>query len=85
MRREKRGKNKLRGRRGALASILVIALSACSPDGDANPDIFVDKDGNVLWNGQPITCMELNARFRAGSETKTEYPCDIFGRVSTEQ
>jgi hypothetical protein len=69
----------------ALATTFVVVLSACSPDADANPDIFITKEGNVLWNGEPITCMELNARFRAGSETKTEYPCDIFGRVSTGQ
>ena len=69
----------------ARATILVIALAACSPDGDANPDIFITKEGNVLWNGEPISCLELNARFRAGSQTKTEYPCDIFGRVDTGQ
>jgi len=67
---------------GALATILVIALSACSPDSDANPDIFITKEGDVLWNGERISCEELNARFRAKSATQTEYPCDIFGRVS---
>ena len=71
--------------RGTLAAILIIVLTACSPETDANPDIFITKDGNVLWNGEPISCMELNARFRAGSQIKTEYPCDIFGRVSVEQ
>ena len=70
---------------GALATILVIALAACSPESDANPNIFVTKEGDVLWNGEPISCMELNARFRAKSATKTEYPCDIFGRVSPGQ
>ena len=70
---------------GALAIALVIALSACSPDQDANPDVFITKEGDVLWNGEPISCMELNARFRAKSATKTEYPCDIFGRVSVGQ
>lgn len=69
----------------ALATILVTALAACSPDAEATPDIFITKEGNVLWNGEPISCVELNARFRAGSELKTEYPCDIFGRVSVEQ
>ena len=69
----------------ALARILVIALAACSRGSDANPDIFVTKEGDVLWNGDRISCMELNARFRAKSATATEYPCDIFGRVSTGQ
>ena len=67
---------------GARATILVIALAACSPESDANPDIFITKEGDVLWNGDPISCMELNARFRAKSATATEYPCDVFGRVS---
>ena len=71
--------------RGPFAAIVAIALAACSPDADATPDIFVTKDGNVLWNGEPITCDELNARFRAGSELRPQYPCDIFGRVSVEQ
>jgi hypothetical protein len=70
---------------GALAAILAIALSACSPEADANPDIFVTKEGDVLWNGERISCLELNARFRAKSATSTEYPCDIFGRVNTGQ
>ena len=69
-----------------LAPTLVIALAACSPaPSDAKPDIFITKEGNVLWNGQPITYDELNARFRAGSESRPQYPCDIFGRVSTGQ
>jgi hypothetical protein len=70
---------------GALATILVIALSACSPESDATPDIFIIKEGGVLWNGEPISCDELNARLRAGSESRPQYPCDIFGRVSAGQ
>jgi hypothetical protein len=68
------------------ATIFVLALVACSPaPSDAKPDIFVTKEGNVLWNGQPISCPELNARFRAGSESRPQYACDIFGRVDTGQ
>lgn len=70
---------------GAFAAILAIALAACSPESDAAPDVFITKEGDVFWNGDPISCMELNARFRAGSQTETEYPCDIFGRVSVGQ
>lgn len=71
---------------GALAAAtLFIALAACSPESDAEPDIFITKEGDVLWNGEPISCMELNARFRAGSESRPQYPCDIFGRVSAGQ
>lgn len=70
---------------GALAAFLAIALAACSRESDANPDIFITKEGDVLWNGEPISCGELNARFRAKSATQTEYPCDIFGRVSPGQ
>ena len=68
-----------------VAATLVFTLAACSPESDARPDIFITKDGNVLWNGQPITCDELNARFRAGSEIRPQYPCDIFGRVDNSQ
>jgi hypothetical protein len=72
--------------RFSLAVIKALALlAACSPESDARPDIFITKDGNVLWNGQPITCDELNARFRAGSEIRPQYPCDIFGRVDNSQ
>jgi hypothetical protein len=69
----------------AVATTLVFALAACSPESDARPDIFITKEGNVLWNGQPITCDELNARFRAGSEVRPQYACDIFGRVDSNQ
>ena len=69
----------------AIATALVSILAACSPESDARPDIFITKEGNVLWNGQPITCQELNARFRAGSESRPQYPCDIFGRVDSSQ
>ena len=67
---------------GALAAILAIALAACSPESDAAPDVFITNEGDVLWNGEPITCDELNARFRAASEPRPQYACDIFGRVS---
>jgi hypothetical protein len=69
----------------AVVTALALALAACSPESDARPDIFITKEGNVLWNGEPITCDELNARFRAGSEARPQYPCDIFGRVDTNQ
>ena len=70
---------------GARATTLVIALAACSPESDANPDIFVTKEGDVLLEWRADLLPGINARFRAKSATKTEYPCDIFGRVSVGQ
>jgi len=51
-----------------------VALGAGVPPSDQRPKnivIAVTADGTILWNGKPVTCEELNARFqRAANSAK---------------
>jgi hypothetical protein len=52
---------------GLVLAVGAIALGAGVPPKDQRPEnivIAVTADGTILWDGKPVTCEELNARFQ---------------------
>ena len=74
----------------ACASVL--AISACMPTAQQpSPEhitIAVDKEGNFSWNGEPVSCEEIERRLNA-LPRKTEVasparvPCSEIEKIKT--
>ena len=75
-----------------------IAISACTqsaqqaaqPPSPEGITIAVDKEGNFSWNGEPVSCEEIERRLDALPPNPevappTHVPCDEFEKIKTGQ
>jgi hypothetical protein len=73
-----------------------LAIAGCEPPGStanlpaAKPEnivIEVDKDGNIYWNGELVTCAELSTKVAAATPKPAETPdyCELLKQPAPDE
>ena len=75
-----------------VISLAILGVVGCEPAdapvSAAKPEnivIAVDKDGKFYWNGEPVTCAEISARFATVTKSAEAPKTDFCGPLDQQQ